>query len=115
MGKSKKVKKAAMPNSILSSGNTIAQGQKEDLDNSLDDALIIDLIKIDVKVYEKSKVSDIVNIKINGNELLVSSIHGRIGNIPPHYEKAVKEKQFFNGRIIQLGEKPLSVTVYLSE
>lgn len=119
MGSSKKLKSKGQPRKLFTDGSG-AQGGISDYDDSLIhdeemiDELIIELIRLNSDVLEQAISGYKVIVKHSSNGLGVDTKPGRIGYVPPHYETVVKNNSLYDGVIVKIGKKPISVSVRLT-
>ncbi len=119
MGSSKKLKLRGQPKKIFTDGGG-AQGGINDYDDSLIheekmiDEILIELIHLNPDVLEKATSGYKVTVKQSSNGLGVDVKAGRIGYVPHHYKAIVKQNSLFVGTIVEIGKKPISASVRLS-
>ena len=119
MGSSRKLKLKGQPKKVFTNGGA-PQGGISDYDDSLIhdeemiDELLVELIRLNPDVVEKATFGDKVTVNQSNDGLGVDIKLGRLGFVPPHYETVVKQNSLFSGTIVEIGKKPSSVSVRLS-
>jgi hypothetical protein len=119
MGSSKTLKLKGQPNKIFTDGNS-SQGRigsyddSGNIDENSIDELIVELIRLNPDVLEQASSGDKVTVNQLNDGFGVDIRFGRLGYVPPHYETIVKQKRLFGGVIVEIGQKPISVSVLLS-
>ena len=77
------------------------------------DEFRVPLIRIQVDVLRQSSVGDSVLVISGDARLLVSGSHGILGEVPPHYEYALRKSGFTFGVLASVEpSKPAATVVF---
>ena len=112
MGSSTRKKTSRQPRRLAPAELGSAGGE---WDETLDsDVLSVPLVRIRVNVLRRTVEGERVRIVEDTAGLLVWVSRGVLGEIPPHYERAVRQGPYVTGRLTKLRLEPPSAVVSLS-
>lgn len=115
MGSSQRRKPTRQP-PVLSFRGGGTEGPREETTTTTEtdslEALRVPLVRIRVEVLRQSSVGDSVTLVSTNTELLVSSVRGVVGEVPPHYEQPVRRGGFTDGVLVTADpDKPAATIV----
>jgi hypothetical protein len=123
MGSGRKPKANAQARQVFRSGVRVAGGNSAETTAGIGEGSEIDrypteitlsLVQLDLSVVSVSGVGDRVSVALAQSPVEVLCKAGRIGNVPPSWEKRVRDEAYGRGVVDRIEEHPPLVRVRLS-